>query len=61
MDEEPGTLDELCEKYGMKIVATGPTDDDKVSSFKKNRIVFYINKSNLKSVVGLAFDASHHT
>ena len=48
--EEPATLDALSEKYGIKIIATSGADPDKVLTFKKNRVVFYTNKSSLKSL-----------
>jgi hypothetical protein len=45
----PCSLEDLQEKYALKIVATSGVDADMVGTYKKHRVVVYINKDREKS------------
>jgi hypothetical protein len=38
-------------QFGMKMVATNDKDLDKVKTYKKNRVVFYVDATNVKALI----------
>jgi hypothetical protein len=45
---EPQDMTALEIQYGMKMVATNEKDLDQVKTYKKNRVVFYVDAANVK-------------
>ena len=49
-NEQPKDMKALEEQFGMKLIATTEKDLDKVKTFKKNRVVFYVDAANVKAL-----------
>ena len=49
--EEPPDMAGLEIQFGMKMVATNDKDLDKVKTYKKNRVVFYVDATNVKPLI----------